>query len=170
MPSKRKITLATVKAGYSTRKPATVKPARKPVAAASKPAAAVSPVSASKPASKPATVSAVSASPAKPVRGLTRGAALIVRAAYPFERLSDADETYLSFFASFAKASGGTVTLADTLPHSPSGITLRNNPARMLRLVKAGYFTRNADGTAFVATDAAKSHKLYTTAAARPRS
>lgn len=165
MPSKRKISV-----------PAASKPAVKPlntaplgtVSNAQIAAGTSNVIAAPKPAKAAKPLSGVPSVPAVPViRGLARAARVIDAARYPREHDSDADMQYLSFFASFAKLHNGTFTIAETLQHRPAGITINNNPARALRLTKAGFFTVAVSGNdrTYTATALAKTHKLYSAAA-----
>jgi hypothetical protein len=148
--------------------------------ASSKPAATVKPV-ATKPAPTATAIANAAAVPAvivdKAPRGLTRDAAGIVRAATNFNQYSDRDTAYLAFFGTTCRANAGKATLRQI---HDSGVTRSGMPDRkrfnpnytgsgkatdvgaINRLIKAGYFTRSADGNTITATALATSSAAYT--------
>lgn len=144
-----------------------------------KPAAPVKPVPA-----KTATASvkpvAVASKPAKPVsdqpRGLTRDAATVAKQATNYDTYSDRDSAYLRFFGTVCRANGGKATLAQIhnagVKRTDAPANKRYNPhysasgkatdaGAIVRQIKAGFFTRSADGATITATDKARSSALY---------
>lgn len=179
-PSTRKITTAPT---------ATVKAAKTAVAKAATAArATIAAPTATVPAivAETAIVAPTVAAPAvaKPSTstGLTRDAAGIVRAATNYGTTRDRDIAYLAFFGNTMRANGGKATLAQIrdagvrAPGAPESDRKRYNPlyagsakatdiGAINRLVKAGYLTRNGDGSELTATPLAVSSKAYATGA-----
>lgn len=132
----------------------------------------------------PASVPAIVAAAAVPAvietapRGLTRDAAGIVRGATNYNQYSDRDTAYLAFFGIACRANNGSATLRQI---HDTGITRTGMPDRkrfnpnysgsgkatdvgaINRLIKAGYFTRSADGNTITATALALSTAAYKT-------
>lgn len=125
-------------------------------------------------AAKPATDAAQAAQP----RGLVRDAAGIVRGATFFNQYSDRDTAYLAFFGAVCRQHAGSATLRQIhdagTPRSgdPATSRKRYNPnyngsgkatdvGAVNRLIKAGYFTRSADGNTITATKLATDSAAY---------
>lgn len=172
MPTKAKRTVST------TVTPVSAKPAKpgskRAIALAS--VAAIPPVAPVAPVSVPAVAPATDAAPMP--RGLTRDAAGIVRGATFFNTYSDRDSAYLAFFGSVARANSGSATLrqihdaGSVRSGDPATSRKRYNPnysgsgkatdiGAVNRLIKAGYFTRSADGNTITATALALGSSIY---------
>lgn len=143
---------------------------RKPVAA--KPVTASTPAKpvAAKPAPAPA-VAATDAAPKTPAN-VTRTIATIAKRATNFGGLSDRDNAYIAFFASFAKRDGGSVTIATLAasgarPSVPGSSAKPHDAGAVNRLVSAGLI-REAGGV-ITFTDAGKSLAAYTATPARAK-
>lgn len=150
--------------------PATAKPAKRAINVAADKASKL----ATAPA-LPVTTATTDAAVPMP-RGLTRDAAGIVRAATNYAVYSDRDTAYLVFFGAVCRANSGSATLRQI---HDTGITRTGMPDRkrfnpnysgsgkatdvgaINRLIKAGYFTRSADGNTIAATKLATESKAY---------
>jgi len=166
MPSSRKI--ATTKpATVATSKPAT---APKLPKLAAKPATSV-PAIAATTTPAPATVSTEAG-----YRGAARDAAGIVRAATNFAVYSDRDTAYLAFIGSVARSHNHVATLRQI--HDAGAVradapaSKRYNPrytgsakatdiGAINRLIRDGYFTRDATGNTLTATAKARTSAAY---------
>ena len=169
MPKQTKRTINVSASAVSSVPPVSAKPATKRNVAVSKPAATAKPA-----------VPAVAATPATDAatmpRGLVRDAAGIVRSATFYAQYSDRDSAYLAFFGAVCRAHNGSATLRNI---HDAGITRgdtngrkRYNPnysgsgkatdvGAVNRLIKAGYFTRSADGNTITATKLATDNAIY---------
>lgn len=165
--AKRVISVPTATATSKAAKPA------KPVAAAT----AVKTPTAAATANAVAIVATAAAPIETAPRGLTRDAAGIVRAATNYAQYSDRDTAYLAFFGTVCRAHSGVATLRQI---HDAGITRSGMPDRkrfnpnytgsgkatdvgaINRLIKAGYFSRSADGNTVSATALATTTKAYT--------
>lgn len=140
------------------------------VVVASKPVATPAPVilNAAKPAPSSDKLPAVDIMP----RGLTRDAAGIAAARTNFEQYSGRDDAYLRFFGTVARQHNGVATLRQIHDAGTPNGRKRLNPfytgsakatdvGAVNRQIKAGYFTRSADGHTLTATPLAKAHALY---------
>lgn len=169
--------LATVsKPALATAKAVSAAPASKPVKPAPKATSAKLGVAAAKQAAsgksnvaKPATGKPATADKPTRVSSETRIARddtnVLAAARYPGGTVSAADELYIGFFASAAKAArGGVVLFADIANKRPSGVSIDNNGARAIRLTKAGIIKPLADHSGFTFTELGKRHKLYASA------
>jgi hypothetical protein len=139
-------------------KPAKPAKPRKPVAA--KPTTEAKPA----PVAKPAP--AADAEPAVRVIGTARTAATIANGAASFGGvLSDRDQAYLAFFASFAGAKRDKrVTVSDIANSGRrpayNGSNKPHDAGVVTRLAKAGILTVEADGAAFTFTKRGRETKL----------
>lgn len=105
--------------------------------------------------------------PAKPVGSLTRTAATVVAQRTNFNSLTERDEAYIAFFASFAKLNKttGVVTLSDirTSGKKPTynGSDKSFDAGVIVRLTKANVLKPTATGDGFAFTDHGKTLKPY---------
>jgi len=167
MPKNRKI-IAT--ASPTSNVPAPSKPASAlGVPPAVKPAKAAKPLPAAPavlPADKPAT----------PLPRLARDAAGIIRNATNYERTHDRDLAYLAFIGAVCRANNHTATLRQIHDagetRSDAASNKRFNPlyagsakatdvGAINRSIKAGYFTRSADGNTLTSTPLARQSSAY---------
>jgi hypothetical protein len=129
-----------------------------PVATVAKPAA---------PAPAPAPAAPVATETAKPSANVTRTIATVAKRATNFNGLSDRDNAYLAFYASFAKAdAGGNVTVRAIAESGRkpayNGSAKPHDAGVIVRLVKAGLITETAG--AFTFTERGKALAAYTSA------
>lgn len=175
---------------------ATATDANKPAPVAAKPASSRKLGTAAKPkadkpakpvAAKPANVKADNV--AKPsddansYRGMQRDASGVVRGATNFDTYSNRDDAYLAFFGNVYRANGSKPTLSlkaihdagakrggesDKKRYNPNyaGSAKATDVGAINRLIKAGYFTRSADGLTITATAKALSSKAFANAKA----
>lgn len=142
---------------------------RKPVAA--KPVAVATPAKpvAAKPAT-PAPAPATEAAPKTPAN-VTRTIATIAKRATNFGGLSDRDNAYLAFFASFAKRDGNvtiaTLAASGDKPNVPGSSAKPHDAGAVNRLVRAGLITEAGGVIAF--TEAGKKLAPYTATPARAK-
>ena len=171
MPKRKIITPAPV--APTSNIPAPKRPARalgvpaKPVTATALPATATAPAVAPAPASAPAKPS---------VPKLARDAAGIIRNATNYERTHDRDLAYLAFIGAVARANNHSATLRQIHEagetRSDAASDKRFNPlyagsakatdiGAINRQIKAGYFTRSADGYTLTSTPLARQSSAY---------
>lgn len=120
-------------------------------------------------AEKPATDKAA----APIVRGLARDAATVTAQRTNFGQYSDRDTAYLAFIGSVCRANNGNATLRqiydagairDGKSYNPryAGPSAKATDAGAInRLIKAGYFTKSADGNTLSATPKATASAAY---------
>jgi hypothetical protein len=102
-------------------------------------------------------------------RGVNRTAATIAKQATNFGgTLSERDEAYFAFWASFAKRNNGTVTVTDIASSGRkpnyNGSAKPHDAGVAVRLAKAGIVAIHDNGHRIVFTDNGRKHKCYTTA------
>lgn len=107
--------------------------------------------------------------PAKPAATITRTAATVAKQATNYNSLSDRDNAYLAFYATFAKRlPTGRVTLADIVSSGArptyNGSNKPHDAGVLVRLTKAGYIVPADAGHAFTFTAAGKALAVYTKA------